>query len=52
MNLTSTDSGMSFIYDKVNNKVGKEASNPLVIAVLISIVVLYVLLFNVLGKRD
>ena len=53
MNLdVSTDSGMSFIYDKVNNKVGKEASNPLVIAVLISIVVLYVLLFNVLGKKE
>ena len=36
MNLdVSTDSGMSFVYDKVNKKVGKK-ENPLVIAVLVA----------------
>ena len=51
MNLdVSTDSGMSFVYDKINDKMAKEGKNPLVLAVLMSIVVLYVLLFNVMGN--
>jgi hypothetical protein len=53
MNLdVSTDSSMSFIYDKVNNKIAKKANNPIVIAILISIVLIYVLLFNILGLKS
>ena len=47
----STDSGMSFIYDKVNKDVEKKAKNPLVIAVLVAVVLLYVVLFNIMGKK-
>jgi len=53
MNLdVSTDSGMSFVYDKVNKKVETKAKNPLVIAVLVAVVLLYVVLFNVMGKKQ
>jgi hypothetical protein len=48
----STDSGMSFVYDKVNKKVEKKAKNPLVIAVLVAVVLLYVVLFNIMGKKQ
>ena len=52
MNLdVSTDSGMTYVYDNINDKITSETKNPLVMAVLISIMLVYFLLFNVLGKQ-
>ena len=53
MNLdVSTDSSMTYVYDKINDKISTKANNPLVIAILMSIVIVYVLLFNILGKKS
>jgi len=53
MNLdVSTDSGMTYVYDKINDNISKKANNPLVLAVLMSIVIIYVLLFNIMGKQS
>mgnify|MGYP001380460549 CR=1 FL=1 len=53
MNLdVSTDSGMSFVYDKVNKKIKEKSNNPIVMAILISVVLLYVVLFNVIGVKS
>ena len=51
MNLdVSTDLGMTYVYDKINEKLEETGSNPLVLAILVSIVLIYVLLFKILGK--
>lgn len=48
----STDSGMSYVYDKFNNKIEKKAKNPLVIAVLVAVVIVYVVLFMFMGTNS
>jgi hypothetical protein len=52
MNLdVSTDSGMKYAYENINNKVAKKVKNPIVLAILVAVVILYVILFNVMGKN-
>ena len=52
MNLdVSTDSGMKYAYENINNKVAKKVNNPIVLAILVAVVILYVILFNVMGKN-
>jgi len=52
MNLdVSTDSAMTYTSEKINNKIAEKAKNPLMIAVLVSVVLIYALLFNFLGKK-
>jgi hypothetical protein len=47
----STDLGMTYVYDKVNDNIKKKANNPIVMAVLVSIMLIYVLLFSILGQK-
>ncbi len=47
----STDGGMSYVFDKVNANLKDKGKNPIVLAVLVSIMLIYILLFSVVGKK-
>jgi hypothetical protein len=52
MNLdVSTDTSMTYISDKINDKITSTGKNPIVLAILFTILLIYFLLFNVLGKK-
>lgn len=45
----SPTTGFTYLFDNVNDNLYKKAKNPIIFAVLVSIIIIYVLIFNYLG---
>lgn len=45
----SPNTGFTYLFDNVNEKMYEKTKNPLVFAILVSVVVIYVIFFNYLG---
>ena len=45
----SPDTGFSYLFNNVNDNIYKKSKNPLVFAILVTIVIIYVVIFNYLG---